>query len=228
MYYFDTPNYSIALNAKVASSSMARAIISQFQPHEDWLIRTAAFPSGVTENDRQWHRMCHGEPNPNKPVVLLIRDPLERFLSACQQIRIRQTDIDSAINSLVNNIPFVRTKPNDLTEAQWAEIQQRLAKRQSRRIRNRDVSKLRQNVHFFHQHKYAVGPTHCFKFPRDILAASQFIGISAPFPDNNKAKRPKPILSQQQQQIILDYYKQDKILFDSIIQPNYIYVPQGV
>jgi hypothetical protein len=230
MYYYDTPNYSIALNAKVASSSMARAIISQFQQKEDWLIRTAAFPPGVTAEDRQWHWMAKGRQTPSKPVVLLVRDPVDRFITACQQTFIRQRDVDSAIASLVSDTPLVRTKPDDVTPEQWAERQarlaERMAKRQAMRRRPpRDRTRLRQDVHFFHQHKYAVGPTTCFRFPRDIAAAAAFIGIQVPMPEANRARRPKPRLTPSQEAAVLAYYATDKALFDAITQAGYVYIP---
>lgn len=226
MYFFDTPDYSVALNAKVGSSSMARAIIAQFQPHEDWLIRTAEFPPGVTAEDRQWHWMAKGRQTPSKPVVLLVRDPVDRFITACQQVRIRQSDVDSAISSLVSDTPLVRTKPDDVTPEQWAE---RLAKFANRRPRQgrppRDRTRLRQDVHFFHQHKYAVGPTTCFRFPRDIAAAAAFLGIQVPMPEANRARRPKPKLTAEQEAAVLAYYAADKALFDSIVEAGFVYTP---
>lgn len=33
-HYFDTPSFCVALNAKCGSSSLARAIIRQFQPRQ--------------------------------------------------------------------------------------------------------------------------------------------------------------------------------------------------
>lgn len=230
MYYYTTPNYCVALNAKVGSTSMARAIIQQFYPKADWIIHSAQFPPEVTEADRPFHWLCPGTQSPDKPIVLLVRDPVNRFVTACQQVGIQKHDIDSAISSLVDDTSFVRTKPSDMTIDQWNKIQELIRDRQSRRARRKNnnhhrPNKLRDDVHFFHQYQYAIGPTHCFRFPRDIIAAASFIGILTPFPENNKAKRSKPELSQQQQQKILDYYNKDKILFDSIIEPNYIYNP---
>jgi hypothetical protein len=232
-YYFDTPNYSVALNAKVASSSMARAIVAQFQPQVDFLIRTAEFPPGVTADDRQWHGAVRGSQNPSKPVVLLVREPVARFVTACQQVRIHQGDIDAAISSLVDDTKFVRTKPSDMTQEQWdaacakreGEDLRRAQKRQQRIAAGKpvlepvDTSSLRHNVHFFHQHEYIVGATTCFQFPRDIAAAAAFIGITTPLPEANKAKRPKPTLTPEQEAAVRTYYAADVSLFDSITAP---------
>lgn len=233
MYYFDTPNYSVALNAKVASSSLARAIVAQFQPQDDWLIRTAAFPPGETADARQWHWVAKGSRTPTKPVILLVREPISRFVTACQQTRIWRGDIDAAIASLVNDTPFVRTKADDITQEQWdsgrlrrkeQEIK-RIALRQTlqaagRQVRPRpDTTRLRQNVHFFRQRDYLFGPTTCFQFPRDIAAAAAFIGITTPLPEANKAKRPKPTLTPEQEAAVRDYYADDVSLFNSITAP---------
>lgn len=233
MFYFETPNYSVAFNAKVASSALARAIISQFQPETDFLIRTAAFPPGVTDSDRQWHTAARGNREPSKPVVLLVREPVARFITACQQVRIRQADLDAAIASLVNDAPFRRTRPPDVTREQWGERQARRREIASARASKRanmeaagrrvqpavDRSRLRCDVHFLRQSGYMRGPTTCFQFPRDIAAAVAFIGIQSPLPHANAAKRPKPELSPAQRDAVLAYYASDVVLFDSITQP---------
>lgn len=235
MFYYSTPNYSVALNAKVASSSMARAIIRQFQPQQDWLIRTAAFPPGVTADDRQWHWMAYGKQTPDKPVVLLVRDPVDRFITACQQVGIRRKDVDSAIASLVNDTPLVRSKPDDVSQQDFderkARSQERLARRERRIAQGKPVRSmrrpdhLRDDVHFLHQHQYAVGPTICFRFPRDIAAAAAFIGIEAPMPEANKARREKPTLTKAQEAAVRAYYAADQSLFDAITAPGYVYTP---
>jgi hypothetical protein len=233
MFFFNTPNYSVALNAKVGSSSMARAIIAQFRPRVDFLIRTAEFPPGVTADDLQWHSEVGGSATPSKPVVLLVREPVSRFVTACQQVRIPQRDIVAAIASLVDNKPFVSTKPDDATAEEWEEIQSRRTAARMRRSRRRqerlaagraatppaDESLLRNNVHFFHQHGYIVGETTCFQFPRDIAEAAAFIGIEAPMPKANPAKRPKPTLTPEQESAVLAYYAEDVALFNSITSP---------
>ena len=233
MYYFNTPNYSVALNAKVGSSSMARAIIAQFQPRQDWLIRTAAFPPGVTADDRQWHGLVQGSQNPKNPVVLLVRDPVNRFVSACQQINIKPSDIQNAIDSIIDDVPCQRPKPDDMTDE---DLQKQLnyALRQNTRRAQQMMAQgkkpprfgfLRDNVHFLHQHLYAVGPTTCFRFPRDIKAVWEFLEIAAPIPEANKAKRKKAVLTEAQETAVRLYYSADQQLFDSITEPGYVFTP---
>lgn len=83
----------------------------------------------------------------------------------------------------------------------------------------RDDQSLRLNVHFAHQHQYIVGATTCFQFPRDVAAAAEFLGISGPMPEANKAKREKPRLSRGQVAAVREYYAADVSLFESITQP---------
>ena len=224
MFYYSTPKYSVALNAKVGSSSMARAIIRQFQTKQDWLIRTAAFPSGVTAEDRQWHWMAKGARTPDKPVVLLVRDPVDRFISAMQQIDLRRKDVSQAIESLVNDTPIVR-EPAPTDEAAVARRAARARRRVTRGFPARRPDRLRDNVHFFHQHRYAVGATTCFRFPSHIAEAASFIGFTSPMPNTNEARREKPTLTPEQAAAVRGYYAADQALFDAITAPGYIYTP---
>jgi hypothetical protein len=226
MYYYDTPNYSVALNAKVGSSSMARAIIRKFQPKQDWLIRTAALPAGVTESQRQWHWMAQGVRTPDKPVVLLVRDPLDRFISAMQQVGLKSKDVPQAIASLVNDTPITRERPTGPNADRAAA---RIARRRERRTKhNPDLPQqrpghLRDDIHFRHQHLYAVGPTICFRFPQHLAEAAALLGFKGPMPRSNEAKREKPTLTAAQAAAVRVYYAADQALFDAIIHPNYIF-----
>ena len=84
---------------------------------------------------------------------------------------------------------------------------------------------LRDNVHFFHQHEYAVGPTTCFQFPRDIKAAWAFLEIAAPISEANRARRKKAVLTEEQETAVRLYYSADQQLFDSITEPGYVFIP---
>lgn len=246
MYYYNTPNYSVALNAKVGSSTMARLIIKQFYPKEHQKINYARFPNGITENQKQWHWMCPGSPEPDKPIVLMVRNPIDRFITACQQIAIKFEDVDKAINSLVNDSPFLRTvEENSMSliglpynkNSQLESIEKRNSKkleiRQSRidqGLSVRDFKRfgyLRDDVHFLHQHEYIQGETYLFKFPDHLVECLSFIGINSGPILINKAKRDKPTLSPDQRNLVENYYNKDIELFNSINQPGQLILPQG-
>jgi hypothetical protein len=246
MYYYTTPNYSVALNAKVGSSTMARLIIKQFYPKEHKKINYARFPNGITENQKQWHWMCPGSPIPDKPIVLMVRNPIDRFITACQQINIKFEDVDKAIDSLLNDSPFLRTveenslstngfqsnKPSQLetiekSNSKKLEIRQ---KRLDQGLPVRDFKRfgyLRDDVHFLHQHEYIQGETYLFKFPDHLQDCLSFIGINSEPLVANKAKREKPKLSDDQRVLVESYYSKDIELFNSINQPGQLVLPQG-
>lgn len=224
--YYCTPNYSVALNAKVGSSSMARAIIRQFNARNDWLIRTAAYPAGKGESTRLWHWMCPGEKAPTKPVLLLVRDPVERFVSAMQQLGLKKRDVAQAIDSLVNDTKIVRVNDkNEPVQRDPARMARRAAMRAKRGLRPVRPGHLRDDVHFAHQHSYAVGPTKCYRFPDHLAEAAAILGIAGPLPKANEAKREKPTLTAAERASVRAYYAADQALFDAITVPGYVYTP---
>lgn len=92
--YFRTPNYSVAFNPKAASSTLARSIIRDFYPNIEKKIQNAA--KGLTIQF-----VCPKEQIPTKPVVLILRNPIERFKSAMLQLNL--TNVEEVLNILENN-----------------------------------------------------------------------------------------------------------------------------
>jgi hypothetical protein len=130
-------------------------------------------------------------------------------------------------------VQCLRPKPSNLPAAQWQK-QLDYRTRQNTRTANQMIARgkkpprfgfLRDNVHFLHQHEYAVGPTTCFKFPRDMKAAWEFLEIAAPIPEANKAKRKKAVLTEEQETAVRLYYSADQQLFDNITEPGYVFTP---
>jgi hypothetical protein len=128
--YFITPNYSVAFNAKVASSTLARAIIAAFHPEQETIIQTAAYPEGKGPDTNQVQWLCPKEREPSKPVVLIVREPVARFRTAMAQAGL--ADVDAALAALEQDgsVQFPR-RPRPL----------------------------RQDVHFRHQHEKLHGGT---------------------------------------------------------------------
>lgn len=234
MYYFDTPEYSVALNAKVGSSSLARAIIRRYCPTQEWLINTAVYPPGQSENTHQWHWMCPGRTTPNKPVVLLVRDPVDRFASACQQIGITDAEVDSVIQSLVDDVPVVRVKPSDVTAEEWskklASAQKLHDSREAAKVRHGGTAArfghMRDNIHFLRQADCAQGKTILFRFPEHIAEAASLLGITGTLPDANRATRPKPALTPRQVAAVQSYYSDDIALFNRTQRAGTEYTPR--
>ena len=235
MYYYSTPNYSVALNAKVGSSTMARLIIKQFYPEEHRKIVYARFPNAITENQKQWHWMCPGSQTPDKPIVLMVRNPIDRFMTACQQIAIKHEDIDKAIDSLLYDSAFLRTQDKSqkdqlqmidkINEKKLTIMQDRIDKGLPV-VEFRRFGYLRDDVHFFHQYKYIQHETYLFKFPEQLKDCLEFVGINNEPITINKAKREKPTLSEGQMIKLESYYKTDIDLFNSIEQPGQLASPK--
>ena len=130
MAYFITPNYSVAFNAKVASSTLARAVISAFHPATEAMIQGAAYPAHLGPDGVRWQGACPKEREPSKPVVLIVREPVARFRTAMAQVGL--ADVDAAL----------------------AALEQDGSVQSPRRPRP-----LRQDVHFRHQHEKLHGGT---------------------------------------------------------------------
>jgi hypothetical protein len=185
MPYFITPNHSVAFNAKVASSTLARAIIAAFHPDNEQMIQNAAYPDHLGPDNVRWHSVCPKEREPSKPVVLIVREPVARFRTAMAQVGL--TDVDAALTALEQDgsVQFPRRQ-----------------------------RKLREDVHFRHQHELLQGGT-AFRL-EDLEDAATFIGLSLPLPTINEAGRPKPDLTPEQEARVRAYYAEDVALYASL------------
>lgn len=183
--YFLTPNHCVAFNAKCGSSTLARAIIKAYHPEQEHLIQTAAYPAGKGPDSVQAHWLCPKEKTPTKPVVLVVREPVERFRSAMAQTGLE--DVDVVLAALERD----------------GEIQFPVRKR-----------RLREDLHFRHQHDLLCGGT-AFRL-EDLDAAATFIGLPLPLPTINEARRPKPSLTPEQEQRVLAHYAEDAALYASL------------
>lgn len=238
MFYFDTPNYSVAINAKVGTSSLALAIIRKFYRAVEWEVRLRTTPDGrPVSQDGQWQRMVPQKIAADKPVVLLVRDPVDRFISACHQIKLQAVDIQAALVSLLNNTPIQRSPPPGTPQREWFQQQaaqySRCAALAAEQEKFRAEGKivpphlqcglLRDDPHFFHQHRYLSGPTHCFKFPDHLDAAAELIGLSVPLPIKNETIGDKFTLTPEQIEAVRSYYAEDQALFDAVAAPGYVH-----
>ena len=104
--YFDTPNVAIAVNFKVASASIARAVIETYHPEIEALITNpagngtgTAYPAGKSADTTRWHGLCPKvDAGDCDTVALLVRHPVERFASSCAESQVN--DIDAKLTEL--------------------------------------------------------------------------------------------------------------------------------
>jgi hypothetical protein len=193
MRYFITPNYCVPLNAKCGSSSLCRRIIATYYPEVEGRLQRAHYPPGLNADKIQPHRFVPDIETPDRPVAMLVREPLERFLSGVAYLNI---DLDDAIDSLLNGTSVPASK--------------------------RDVQgtvRVNTNVHFAKQSKMPYGETHLFRFPDHIPEIAALLGLGA-IPELNVTPSPKPAATEAQRQAILDYYADDVVLYESITHPN--------
>lgn len=83
MQFYILPHCCIARNYKVASLSIAKAVVETYYPHLIESVNTA-LPSW--QDDMIWQSLAPQTETPLAPVLLLMRDPVERFLSACAML----------------------------------------------------------------------------------------------------------------------------------------------
>lgn len=147
MKYFLAGPYAVALNAKSGSSSMCLAIIKRWHSAIYQSLVTGAYPVGKTMYNVPWHGICPSSKTPDTPVVVMVRDPVERFLSGVTYLNI---DLAEAIDSLSNGT-MVST--------------------------NRGSINVATNIHFWHQHRACRGETHLFRFPQHVAEAQVLLDL---------------------------------------------------
>jgi hypothetical protein len=196
MRYFITPNYCVPLNAKCGSSSLCRRIIATYYPDTEQKLQNAHYPAGFDADKIQPHQFLPETHRPDRPVAMLVREPLDRFLSGVAYLNI---DLDAAIDSLINGTATTASKGNG---------------------RNRSI-RVKNNIHFSPQSEMPYGETHLFRFPDHIQEMADLIGIGS-VPHLNATPVSKPTPSEEQRAAILAHYSADVSLYESITHPGVV------
>lgn len=192
-YYYVTPQYSVAHNAKVGCTSMGCGIIRTYYP--ELIAEVQRNSDNGTNNWIEtplWQLFCPKELIATKPVVLLVRDPLKRLKSALVETGIE--DVETAIDAIRNNGSW-----------QFSHLS--------------DAHLLKDNPHFLRQSSYISGETHLFKFPEHLPQAIEFLGLGTNFPHLNQADREISI-PQRVMNFVNQIYANDFNLYNSIINPD--------
>jgi hypothetical protein len=185
--YFICGDKLMALNAKAATSTFARAIIKKYHKDIDAEITSAAYPDNQTADDKQWQMIVPYRINPDRPVVCLVRDPVDRFRAAMAQCGL--SEVDATIAELH-------------AEAGTYGLQQNV--------------KLVANVHFVPQSRIAGDPIHYFRFPDQIDTAAEFLGLDLPLITINEGTGVKPEVTEAQAEAIRAFYADDVALWNSL------------
>ena len=187
----------MVLNAKVGSSTFARAIVKKYYGDLDNDLLSASYPEGQSADTVQIQMRVPYRTNPDRPVVLLVRDPIERFRSAMAQVGL--DDVDAALTELAEE-----TGSYGMSSG-------------LRKV------KLVENVHFVPQNVSSAVITagqslHTFAFPAEIDAAAEFLGLDLPLISINEAHGVKPDLTEAQTAAVREFYAEDQALWESLYQ----------
>lgn len=185
--YFICGDKLFALNAKVATSTFARAVIKRYYPEIETTITSAAYPEGESADNGQWQNIVPYRVNPDRPVVCLVRDPVERFRAAMAQVGL------------------------DSVDATLAELAS-----ESGQYGMRRGVKLAENVHFVPQSRVAGDAVQYFRFPDQIDAAAASLDLPTPLPVINESNGVKPTLTPEQEQQVRAFYADDVALWNSL------------
>lgn len=190
--YIDLPEYCFAYNAKVGISSFARAIITKYFPEHEPQVKRL-----LEENIENHHRhfyfnLVKKVTTAYKPVILLVREPVDRFLSAMNFLQMK--NVEDAL----------------------------IALEEKSRIKIPSISKpiyLYQDVHFRKQVTYLSYENYLFRFPEHNQEAAKLIGLQE-IPKLNSSREPKLKIDENQRQRILNFYRKDVQLYDEIKYPK--------
>ena len=190
MNYFICGEKLLAFNPKCATSTFSWAILRQYYPeivHE--LTSNTQWANGGRAEDQMVHRWVPQRVSPYKrQVAQIVREPVDRFCSAVGFMNLleRIGDLDAVINDLINE-----THGLDGIRGTLAG-----------------------NFHFKPQSRFSGDITY---FRMDQLQeCADFLGIEVPLKTINRTKKEKPVLSQNQEDLIRDYYAEDVALWESI------------
>lgn len=208
MQYFVLPKCCVAFNAKVGSTALAFSIVQKYYPHklQECLDRFNSVVSRLSpefiktlpesiqktiNNDKLdsaafWQDVCVRTKHPDKPVLLAVRNPVERFASTVAYLKL---EVDRTLEMLENDETTVFYKL---------------------------PRKIRKDTHFLPQSIYAGENVKLYRFPDQVDQLCKDAEIDYPLPKINEGKYEKPILTEEQIKRVKEYYKEDVALFDSI------------
>lgn len=173
--YFITPTHSVAVNAKVASASLARAIIKAHHPDAEARVQGAHYPEGKGPDNSLLQALCPVEREPSKPVLAVIREPVARFRSACGFLEV---DVEDVLASL--------------------ETGSKATGRKGRQFKAAD------NIHFAPQARFDTPGATLFTL-EDIDAAAELLGLETPLPHVNEGGEAPVLTAEQEARVLAWY-----------------------
>lgn len=96
--YFVAGDKLLAFNAKCCTSSLVREIIRTYYPDIEQMIQGASYPDGKNAENTRHHQWVPARVNADRPVVQVVRDPVERFRSSMAELGLN--DVDATLEEL--------------------------------------------------------------------------------------------------------------------------------
>jgi hypothetical protein len=122
MKFFVTPKYDVAFVERNGSAALARGIIKTFYPELETKIQNGKYPAGKGPDNTLWQGIISVTSEPIHPVLMVVRNPLDRFVSACVFSKISPDDALTSLES-GNKTPGTFRKQSDyLTVAKDIEL----------------------------------------------------------------------------------------------------------
>lgn len=181
MQFFIGKNFCFPENAKTATNSLCYSIV-----HNDY----PELLEGLSDNDKDnpylWRSLVPQTETPNKPVVMLFREPVDRFISAASMNH-GLYDIEDIIKSL------------QAESGAWHEGH--LFKRQSDYISRAKALNLDVAI---------------FKFPHQIDDFLHMVGYDSIPKLNECNSLQKKLLTKSQVDFVNDYYAEDVAFFNQM------------
>lgn len=161
--YWDLPELQIANNSRVASASINFAIAKKYPV------------KGIRE--------------PTKDVYLMVREPIDRFISAVARVQVQYPGEFEDIDGLISNFPIDEQYGNH-----WGSQCQLLSQ---------------------------LSKTFLFRYPDHLYQFSKCVGLDIPWA--NRSTWGKITLTDSQKSQLVNRYREDVELFESIKRPGLIY-----
>jgi len=196
--YFIAGDRLLAFNAKWCTSSFARAIIKSHHPDVEEYIQTKLhLPEGRDVETEQHHSLVPKRFNPDRPVALLVREPVSRFKSALSFMHL-ENEVDKVLDAIINE--DTQTVLNGVGIPSNARFP------------------LVANIHLRHQYRllHDVNEAQLFRMPDQIDECAEWLGLETPLVRINESRFPKPELTEDQIDRVKLYYKKDIELWESI------------
>lgn len=176
--YFVAGDRLLGFNAKAGSSSLVREIIRRYYPEHE---------SGLTFDGNVRHHGCVEKlSEPDRPVVVVLRDPVQRFLSAMVQTGL--DDVAAVMEELQTDAGRVESREGG--------------------------GLLSEDVHFLPQSRFT-GELKYFPIDRIGEAAAE-LGVRRPLRLNASDPSRRPAITQAQADAVRDYYAADVDLWQQV------------